>query len=132
MKGLKEISDKTYELANERPDQKFELPIYYANNTLYTEKATGREYLTTLKYPFSPDTILEIATNCILDKSGEYSIYRTWEGWHIRKKTGIDRHIYVGSIYKGEYTWYTDFLYAKNFSYSTAVKHVKNLMSKEN
>lgn len=59
-----------------------------------------------------------------------YEIIPTHQGYEIRKPNG-KFWLYISKVYNGEYTWVTDYTYAKNFGLKTAQKHVKTLMSKD-
>lgn len=54
-------------------------------------------------------------------------MYRTWQGWGIRRKDG-NRWLYVGGYYNGEFKWVTDYLYAKKYkSKDIAIKRVREI-----
>lgn len=54
-------------------------------------------------------------------------MYKTWNGYKIRKHTRNNNWIYVGGYYAGEYKWVVDYIYAKAYSKATAMKHVERL-----
>ena len=60
-----------------------------------------------------------------------YEMYHTAYGWQIRTRDTRykrDRWLYVGKVHRdGTYTFYSDYLYAKNFSKQTALKHLTML-----
>ena len=67
------------------------------------------------------------------DDRAIYSIEHTHLGYEVRRRTPGQRcHEYVSCFRKGEYTWHSDSLYAKHYSFDTAVKHVLELYRKDN
>ena len=79
---------------------------------------------------------LEIITHCInaaVDGKTIYSINSTCLGYEIeRKRPDYKFHEYVSMFRNGEYTWCSDSLYAKHYSFDTAVKHVLELYRRDN
>lgn len=88
------------------------------------------------EYINTSDNPLKVINHCILaagDDRAIYSIEHTHLGYEVRRKTPGQRcHEYVSAFRNGEYTWRTDYLYAKHYSFDTAVKHVLELYRRDN
>ena len=61
----------------------------------------------------------------------KYDTYRTFKGWEIRKTDENNKHSWLKSVYKGKYTFVSDYLYAKHYTEKTARAIVKLLNAKE-
>ncbi len=55
-----------------------------------------------------------------------YELVSTFQGYKIRKLYG-KFWLYVSKVYNGEYTWTTDYTYAKPFALKTAKRHIEKL-----
>ena len=57
-----------------------------------------------------------------------YETFRQHDGWVVRRFIDDGRPMYVKKIYRGEYTFTCDYLYAKTFaSGKTAMGHIVTL-----
>lgn len=57
--------------------------------------------------------------------TGKFEKYLTWQGYAISAEVKDSKFpVYLASIYKGNYTWVTDYLYAKYMTEKTANKHL--------
>ena len=72
--------------------------------------------------------ILFLAIEAASKNNPVYFIDACSAGYQIRVlRPGSKRHEYVTAFRNGEYKWNSDYLYAKDFSLKTAMKHLYNL-----
>ena len=65
-------------------------------------------------------------------KKGNYTAYYTWQGYIIQRTDDNGKHHYLTKVYRGKYTFYTDYTYAKAFRrLETAQKHIDILIDQE-
>ena len=87
------------------------------------------------EYIHASDNPLIIITKCIMaaaEGKTIYSIINTCLGYEIeRKRPDYKYHEYVSCFRKGEYTWHSDSLYAKHYSFDKAVEHVLELYGRD-
>lgn len=57
-----------------------------------------------------------------------YTAIKTWRGYEIRDNL---RRMHLERVYKGEYFWVSDYLYAYKYSEKTMQKHLLRLNGKE-
>ena len=60
----------------------------------------------------------------------DYELVKTFMGYEIRKPDG-KFFLYVKKVYKGKYTWCSDYTYAKKFSLKIAKKHIERFKELE-
>lgn len=78
----------------------------------------------------SPDLLAECIRSASEGKT-VYSISSGWQGSLVqRREPGRKTHDYVSGYRNGEYTWCSDFTYAKHFSKKTAIAHTKELIQR--
>ena len=61
-----------------------------------------------------------------------YSVMHWYEKYIVVKSVpNTVRKFYIRTIYHGKITWTTDSTYAKQYNYSTAMKHLRNLRNND-